>query len=445
MSLGARLALVFAAVAAITALTVGGAAFISTDRQVSSEIDRFLRERATEIAEGQRIRPQARGDGVARGRGRIIAVSADAEVQILAADGRVISNTDLLLPVDEADIGLASGVGSPAISIRTATIDGQDYRIFTRSLQPVGAIQVARSLQESDDLLEDLQARLGVITIVAALVAAAIGWMLAQRTTRPLRSLTAAVDEVAETQDFSVPVPTSGNGEVGRLGSGFNRMLAALQQSEEQQRRLVQDAAHELRTPLTSVTANLDWLERASDLDDETRTATLGSVRREVDELNNVITEIIQLATDSREEPTLVRTDLAPVVQEAVSLFRERTDRTVNVNAETAQVIADVDGVGRAVANLLSNADKYSPADAPIGVTVSPAGIYVDDAGPGIPEAEREMVFDRFYRRDEDRAMAGSGLGLSIVASIVEQHGGLLHVSTSPLGGARVGFSLPPG
>lgn len=442
MGLGARLALIFAAVAAATALLVGGASYITTDRQVSVDIDNFLRERASEISDGQRLRPESRLDGRGRGgRAVIVAVSPDAEVQILRPNGDVRSNTELLLPVDPVDVDLALRDGRTVL--RTVSIDDVEFRMITAHLKGGGAVQVARSLDASAGLLRDLRARLGAVALFVALLSAAAGWIVAQRTTRPLRALTSVVDSVAETQDFSQPVPTAGSDEVGRLGRGFNRMLNVLQESEEQQRRLVQDAAHELRTPLTSVTANLDWLERAPDIDEETRIATLASVRREVGELNDVITEIIQLATDERKESVMEPTNLVAVAEETVALFVDRTGRAVSLDSTPTNAVADADAIGRALTNLLSNADKYSPADAPIDVAVGPDGVFVNDAGPGIPEAEREAVFDRFYRRSQDRAMPGSGLGLSIVAGIVHHHGGKLHVSESPQGGARVGFSLP--
>jgi two-component system sensor histidine kinase MprB len=288
-----------------------------------------------------------------------------------------------------------------------------------------------------------LQTRLLVVAGALAMLAAAVGWIVAQRTTRPLRALTEAVDAVAETQDFSVPVTASGHDEVGRLASGFNRMLAALQRSRDQQRRLVQDAAHELRTPLTSITANVDWLMRAPDAHPESRNETLGGIRRELGELNDVMAEIIELATESHEPSQHVPTDLSALADAAVERFRHRSGREVSVRAMPVTVMGDADALARAVTNLLSNAEKYSPAGSPIGVTVGPDGVFVDDAGPGIPASERELVFERFYRRDEDRSKPGSGLGLSIVADIVEQHGGAVIADDSPLGGARIGFWLP--
>ena len=442
MGLGARLALVFASVAAATALLVGAASYLSTDRQVLAEIDNFLEERAEEIIDGVRAEPNDRRD---RGRDRnddvFLGITPDAQIQIIDADGAVQSNTGILLPVTDADAALAEKEAGALL--RTVTIGDRQFRILTAHVSSGRAVQVARSLDESADLLGALQPTLFVIAGAMAAIAAAVGWALAQRTTRPLRALTGAVDDVAETRDFSIPVPVSGEDEVWRLARGFNRMLDALHTSEEQQRRLVQDAAHELRTPLTSITANVDWLMRAPDLAPEARTDTLHSVRRELTELNEVIAEIIELATDSRQAAELHHLDLVDVVDGAVEQFRSRSGRTVNVASTPTPVRGDADGLHRAVTNLLNNADKYSPTDSPIDVDVTPAGVYVSDAGPGIPAGERAQVFDRFYRRDEDRSKPGSGLGLSIVAGIVERHGGNVAVGESDRGGARVGFTVP--
>ncbi len=445
MALGARLAIVFALVAATTALVVGTASYAATGSQITAEIDRFLVERAEEIDGGQRGRPERSGDRDQRnnnGNDQVtIAVSPDSEVQVLDNSGDVVSRSGLTLPVEQVDRAVAAN--DQQSTLRTVIVDEADYRMITWHLDGGGAVQVARSLDEAVNLLALVQTRTLAIAIIAALVAAGAGWVVAQLTTRPLRTLTEAVDEVAVTHDFTNPVDASGTDEVGRLARGFNRMLAALHVSQLQQRRLVQDAAHELRTPLTSVTANVEWLLRAPDLDPELRDQTLTAVRRELFELNDVMAEIIQLATESHEPPPMTATDLTPVAQAAVTRFQRRTGRKVTVSITPTVVVGNGDALERAIDNLLANANKYSPPGSPIGLTVGAAGVFVDDAGPGIPIEEREAIFGRFYRRTEDRAKPGSGLGLSIVASIVDQHGGVVQVSDSPLGGARVGFVLP--
>ena len=143
MGLGARLAAAFAGLALVTTLLVGGASYVTTDRQVVGEVDDFLEDRADELVDGSRQQPRDRRD---RGRGDDdpIAVDADAEVQILDEGGAITSNTGLTLPVSTSDVALADKDGSPRL--RTETIDGVDHRIITQHVPGGGAVQVARSL-----------------------------------------------------------------------------------------------------------------------------------------------------------------------------------------------------------------------------------------------------------------------------------------------------------
>jgi len=127
----------------------------------------------------------------------------------------------------------------------------------------------------------------------------------------------------------------------------------------------------------------------------------------------------------------------------AVVRFQARSGRPVDLRLESTIVEGDPDALRRAVANLLSNADKYSPPDEVVTVEARDGGVWVSDHGEGIPEEDRSRVFDRFYRRPADRSQPGSGLGLSIVASIVDAHHGTVEVAEAVGGGAKVGFRLP--
>ncbi|MCO5322825.1 MAG: HAMP domain-containing protein [Microthrixaceae bacterium] len=210
---------------------------------------------------------------------------------------------------------------------------------------------------------------------------------------------------MARPRTSRVPIPEAGGDEVGRLAKGFNRMLGALRLSQEQQHRLVQDAAHELRTPLTSVTANIDWLASAPDLDAETRRETLSGIGRELRELNDLMSEIIQVATHSRETPVMVETDLTAVVRDAAARFTRRTDRVLSVNASPVVVNGDAD----------SSIERSRTCSA---TPTSTALRVLRRAGGGScgsvrrrrrsrhrPE-EAGLVFHRFYRSAQHRSRA---------------------------------------
>jgi two-component system sensor histidine kinase MprB len=442
MGLGGRLAVAFAVLAAVTAMVVGLAAYVTTERQVTEEIDHFLRQRANELTSGERERPPDRdGNGQRDEIDLARAVDADSEVQVLAKSGEVVSNSGVELPVDARDEQIADR-RQPG-NIRSVTIDGVDYRMITVHVDGGGAVQVARELDETNSLLDDLRGTLLLIAFGLAALAALVGWFLARRTTRPLRSLTRAVDEVAETRDFSATVDVGGSDEIGRLGAGFNRLLEALNVSRQQQRRLVQDAAHELRTPLTSIKANVDFLTVADGAPAEERREALVGVRRELNELSGVIDEIIELATEERSSPDFEELDLGGVVVEACDRFRSRSSRAVLVDTSPSIVLGDADALHRAITNLLSNAEKYSPPSTPIRVTSSAGMVSVSDSGAGIPPEERDLVFERFYRAEGSRSAPGSGLGLAIVRSVVDAHGGSVDVTDSPDGGAMFRLVFP--
>ena len=440
MTLGARLALWFAAVAAAAVACASLAGYVATDRELHQEVERFLSRRSDELVQGSRERPRNGGpdnDPAA------IAVEADAIVQVLDPSGSAASSTGSRLPVDGPDEAIARGGGAPVE--RDVVVDGERYRMRTTALlrEGNGAVQVARSLEETDDVLAGLRNRLALVGVLVALAAAAIGWLVARRTTDPLRRLAATAEQVAATGDLATPVDTRQPGEVGQLARRLDAMLGALATSREQQRRLVEDAGHELRTPLTALRTDIGLLRRAPDYEPVKREALVANIESEVVELADLVAELVGLATDSHSDEAVVDLDLADVVTEAVERGRRRTGRTIELDAAASPVRGQPGQLERAVDNLLGNAHKFSPPDAPIEVVVGPGSVAVRDHGPGIPADERARVFDRFYRSAAARGAPGSGLGLAIVAQIVEQHGGTTWVGEAPGGGAEVGFRLP--
>ena len=345
---------------------------------------------------------------------------------------------------DDFDIALAAS-GTDDSRLRSIVVDGKQLRMITAALPDGGAVQVARELTESNSTIDIIQGQLAIAIPVVALLAAGAGLLLARRITKPLRSLATTVDDVAATGNLAVPIEVSGDDEVGRLAAGFDNLLQSLSRSRQQQHQLVQDAAHELRTPLTSVKANIDLLSAAPNLDPEARTDTIRSVQSELRELTKLVDEIVDVATD-RFSPQDFRTmDLGVAATEAIERFTARhPTRPVEVDVASVSVQGDHDSLVRAIGNLLSNADKYSPPGPPIAVSVTAdRAVLVADRGPGFAPGDRERAFDRFYRSDEARAMPGSGLGLAIVASVVEAHRGSVAIDDNPGGGAVVSFQLP--
>jgi two-component system sensor histidine kinase MprB len=442
MSLRARLTVV---VAAIVALAVAGgawAAWAATSHQLHGEVDRFLLGRVdTYVHTG----PGDRQLGGERDHGGAALVDFDAITKVLDANGDVYAAVagQPALPVDATDRTLAAD-RSGRTRFRDVTVGGQHYRLLTVSLSGGGAVQLARSLSETDDILHVLRDRLLLAALGGAAIAALVAWEVARRTTRPVVELTAAAEAVAATQDLSVPIPVRGDDEVGRLASSFNAMLAALGTSRDQQRRLVTDASHELRTPLTAVRTNVDLLLRAAeDLDVDQRRELLDETRLELDELTALVAELVELATDARADEPVVAVDLAEVAEDVAARFRRRSGRAVTVASDQP---AEVEGrramLDRAVANLVDNALKFSPSSEPVEVHVTGRRVTVLDRGPGVHGDDRTRVFDRFYRADATRTMPGSGLGLAIVKQVAQVHGGSASIDAREGGGAVATLDL---
>ncbi|MFN8038265.1 MAG: ATP-binding protein [Acidimicrobiales bacterium] len=464
MSLRWRLALLLAATVATTVAVVSVTAYAIARSELLAETDRALTSRANEVVDEVR-REQNRPGGSdisnelfgGRRPGRRSPIDmSDTVLQLLDEDGSVAATagSSAALPVSDGDRRLATDPGNEGGRTTAVLVDaeiaGTPYRILTTSLPGGGALQVARAVGGTDEVLQGLRARMLLAGLLGTLVAAGIGWLIARRTVRPVERLTAAAEHVAVTQQLDTAIPVDRDDEVGRLADSFNQMLSALGESREQQQRLVQDAGHELRTPLTSLRTNAEVLQQADRLTPEDRAMLLHDVTEEVQELTDLVAELVLLAQspDATGEPE-ADVDLAAVAGAVADRTRRRTGRRIELRSPLGPLLVRGRSaqLERAVTNLMTNADKFSPPGTPIDVTVEPIDdgvrLTVRDRGPGIAPADRTHVFERFYRSDAARAAPGSGLGLSIVDQVVRAHDGRPFVEEAPGGGAVVGFTLP--
>jgi two-component system sensor histidine kinase MprB len=457
MSLRLRVTLFIAVAVAAAVVAVSWAAYASAQHEARSEIDQALLSRVAPLGgPGATVSPSDEPMFTGAGTDTGVAVRPDVLMQIVDASGAVFAPFAgaTPLPVDEADVAVAAG--EEATLLRDVRIDGVHYRMVTTQavalwaiapgqpgeLVPV-AVQVARDLTETDAFLGGLRTRLLLIGGSAVLAAGVVAWFVSRRAVQPVARLTEAAEHVAATRELEVPIRVNRRrDELGRLATSFNSMLAALASSRAQQRRLVADAGHELRTPLTSLRTNMELLARAPNLPAGERTEVLSDARHELEELSALVGELLDLAADAPPEQS-VSLRLDEVVGEAVERFRRRTGREVVLAAEPTQLVGKPVGLARAVANLLDNAQKWSPAGAAVEVSVRGGRVEVRDHGPGIDPADLPHVFERFYRSAAARGTPGSGLGLAIVQQVAEEHGGRAFAAGAQGGGALVGFEIP--
>jgi two-component system sensor histidine kinase MprB len=260
-----------------------------------------------------------------------------------------------------------------------------------------------------------------------------------------------AATYIGETDDLSKRITVHADDEVGQLATRFNAMLehlegsrAALDESVRAQRQLVADASHELRTPVTSLRTNIEVLLEGGELSEEERRRLLTDVVEQSEELSALVSDLIDLARgdEPRGESEDLRLDR--VVEESLARARRNAP---GLHFETRLEPVILDGVPerleRAVNNLLDNASRHSPPNGTVEVDVGPDGVRVRDHGTGIDEEDLPHVFDRFYRGANVRGQQGSGLGLSIVRQVTEQHGGTVSAANEPDGGAVFTMRLP--
>ncbi|XVQ10794.1 sensor histidine kinase [Spirillospora sp. CA-255316] len=289
------------------------------------------------------------------------------------------------------------------------------------------------------------------------LVSLVIMQLLAHGMTAPLREMTAAARAMAR-GDYSRRVRATSRDEVGELAHAFNRMAADLAEAERQRREFVANVSHELRTPISALRA---VLENVADGVTPATPEVLNSALDQTERLGRLVTQLLDL---SRVDAGAARLDLARIDVAAfvgdvtAEAAAGRPDVRFDIDVTPGlHAVADRDRLHQVVANLLDNAARHSPPDAPVTVTAAPLGtdgggllLDVADRGPGIPPNERARVFERFSRgapvRDDRTRVGtpggGTGLGLAIARWAVELHGGEIYVVDTPQG-CRIRVTIP--
>ncbi len=288
-----------------------------------------------------------------------------------------------------------------------------------------------------------------VAVVVAAVASIALSIVLARRLARPLAQVGSAARRLAA-GDHSVRVPREGPEEIRDVADSFNQLAASLDEQERIRRDFIANAAHELRTPLTNLQGYLEALRDGVISADE---ATYESLWEEADRLVRLSRSLDALAEgDARQDPpALQEVDLSAAIRSALDLAQPSIERaglrlTIEV-PERLPARANPDHLAQVLANLISNAVRYTPAGGTLLVRAErrPGDILVSltNSGQTIPAADLGRVFERFYRveKSRDRARGGAGIGLAIVKQLVEAAGGSVGADSAD-DGTRFWFSL---
>jgi signal transduction histidine kinase len=375
---------------------------------------------------------------------------------LLVANRPGQGGTGLLL-LDEQGLPVAAGGGrgnrpgnaAEADVVLPIWVDGRPVGSLLIKF-PVGAGAYA-----AENFLREVNQALWLGGGLAALLALALGILLAWGLTRPLTQLTQATRQMAA-GNLNQQVPPA-RGELGELAAGFNQMATALAEAEQHRQQLLADVAHELRTPLSIMRGHLEaMLDGVFVLSLD----NLAVVHEESLLLGRLIEDLRTLSlVESGNLPlNLRRTDLAAAARHAAAAFAplaeaETVQLIVDLPAAGPLVIADPDRLQQVLSNLLANGLRHVRQNGSLAptlqITVTTADgrgcLAVADNGPGLSPAARQRVFDRFWRAENSRSrdQGGSGLGLAICRAIVEAHHGRIWVEETPGGGATFILELP--
>lgn len=454
ISMRSRVTFLAASVVAAAVLVLAVAAYAVVSNAMYSGIERGLDRQAEALLDRELPEPGQSG-GVETLRA-LKAFNPDVDAVVVAAPDPhtgelpMITTTPAKVEFADAEYSVIEG-HSPRASRR-----GDDVQILAVAIGDGRTLVLRHSLAPTAQILDRLAVVLTMVGGFGIVFAALAGLVVGRAGLRPVARLTAAAERVARTDELR-PIPASGDDELARLTEAFNKMMASLAESRERQTRLVADAGHELKTPLTSLRTNMELLMAVSrpgapPLDAEDRAGLERDVLAQFEELSTLVGDLVDLARADAVVPVAVDVHLPGVVEESLErVRRRRPDVVFDVEVAPWTVQGDVAGLSRAVLNILDNAAKWSPPEGVVTVRLTaggapgePAVLTVADRGPGIPEEERELVFERFYRSAESRSMPGSGLGLAIVRQVVLRHGGTIAVSaTEGDGGTTITVTLP--
>jgi signal transduction histidine kinase len=334
------------------------------------------------------------------------------------------------------------------------------YPVYREGHGIVAAVYLARpvvgggptgAVRGTVSLLKSVWWQLLLAGAISAAIALALARLLARGMTQPIRDMAAAANRLSR-GEYGERVPVESRDEIGRLAETFNRMATELESLERLRRDLVANVSHELKTPISALRAHL---ENLLDGVEEPNREVLQVMLEQSERLTRLVEELLDLSRLESGGVTLTMEPvrLGPLVKQVAREIEVARGPSVafrnEVDPDMVPVHADRERLHQVLFNLLDNAFRFTPAGGTVTVSAGLAGdsceVIVDDTGPGIPDEHLPFVFERFYRVDSSRSRAdgGTGIGLTIVRTLVEAHGGHISAERREDGGSRFRFVLP--
>jgi signal transduction histidine kinase len=359
---------------------------------------------------------------------------------------RVAANSPAQLDTDAVLVSRLSDVTAPTYGWAQSTAGSVRYAVVPlevegdhRSAQLVAA--VFRDLERAE--IDESILVLALVAVGALVVAGAVGWLVAGRVLAPVRTVRTTAERISAT-DLTRRIKVRGRDDVANLARTFNTMLDRLEGAFATQRRFLDDAGHELRTPITVIRGHLEVMGE----EPQEREATMGLVLSELDRMKRIVDDLVLLAKAGQPNfLDLSEVELSELTVEVVAKARVLGNRQWRVAALSEEtMLADGERLTQAMTQLADNAVAHTRTGDLIefgsAVRDGRAELWVRDSGPGVDDEVRERIFERFARGQDETSREGAGLGLAIVASIAEAHGGRVRLDSSPHG-ATFTLDLP--
>lgn len=355
------------------------------------------------------------------------------------APARLDTDRELVARLGEARVPAYGWADSAAGRARYAVIPVS----VPGDLRPAQLVAVEFRGREGDEIDSSILILI-LVGLGSLIIAGSVGWLIAGRVLAPVRLVRSTAERIGES-DLTRRIEVHGNDDVAQLALTFNHMLDRLEGAFGTQRRFLDDAGHELRTPITVIRGHLEVMGD----DPAEREETMRLVMGELDRMRRIVDDLLLLAKAQR--PDFVRpapVELADLTVELLAKARVLGDRDWRLGSLAEEtVLADGERLTQALTQLTANAVAHTgPGDRiEVGSEVRDGRVLlrVSDTGTGVDPAVRERVFERFTRADRPAPREGAGLGLAIVASIAEAHGGRVRLDSVPGEGATFTLDLP--
>ncbi|MEN3285377.1 MAG: two-component system, OmpR family, sensor kinase [Solirubrobacteraceae bacterium] len=467
VSLRSRLLAALLAIAAVGLLLLGGVTYAEQRSFLYDRVDQQVRGASAQIGPAleNAMGGQSDGDdfgGRTPGHGPDFGPPAGTYGQKRSADGRVlfgkvfaVNSTVTAKPELPADLPI-----DQIITVNGQKGAGTRYRVLARHDPRDSTINVvAVPLRATDDNLDRLLVVLALVIAVVLVLLGVVSWLVVRVGLLPLDRMGHTAGAIAG-GDLSHRIETTDpRTEVGRLGIALNAMLDRLERafgereaSEDRLRQFLADASHELRTPLASIRGYAELYRMGAARQPADVEKGMRRIEEEAARMGALVEDLLTLARlDEVADAPHGRVDLAAIVRDTVDDGRATApDREIRADTDgPAVVLGDADQLRQVLGNLLRNALVHTPAGTPVEVSVhgyaDDVRLEVRDHGPGLPPGDPAALFERFWRSEggRERGRGGAGLGLAIVAAIVDAHGGQVEAGDAAGGGARFVVRLP--